>query len=134
MNPLKQNISFSQWIYLWYCLQYGVGERLLHNCWFWNPTETLRSRILKTIKTHTITATLRSRILKTIKTHTVTTCCLECQETSYCVAIDTDSDKVKVNDLVFDCYILGSRKNKPESSNETGINIVEISLFTVSYF
>ena len=82
----------------------------------------------------TPTQTSRSKILRTIKSRTITACWLECQQTSYCVAIGTGSDKKKVNDLVFDCYILGSRKNKPESSNETGINIVEISLFTVSYF
>ena len=82
----------------------------------------------------TPTETSRSKILRTIKTRTITACWLECQQTSYCVAIGTGSDKKKVNDLVFDCYILGSHKNKPWSSNETPINIIEISLFTVSYF
>ena len=82
----------------------------------------------------TPTETSRSKVLRTIKTRTMTACWLECQQTSYCVAIGTGPDKKKVNDLVFDSYILGSRKTKPWSSNETPINIIEISLFTVSYF
>ena len=76
----------------------------------------------------------KSTIIRTIKTHTITACWIECQQTSDCESIGTDSDNKKINDPVFDCYILGSRESKPESFNETLIRVTEISPFTVSCF
>ena len=75
-----------------------------------------------------------SKVLRTIKTHTITACWLECQQTTGCETIATDPDNEKMNDLVFECYILGSDENKPESSNESPLKRTELKSFTVSYF
>ena len=100
---------------------------ILFTIWRWG-TSLSQVMIMKPTKTS------KSKILRNIKTHTITACWLECQQTSNCVAIGADSDKEKINDLVFDCYILNSLENKPQSSNETPLSVIEISLFTVSYF
>lgn len=100
---------------------------ILFTIWRWG-TSLSQVMIMKPTKTS------KSKILRNIKTHTIKACWLECQQTSGCVAIGTDSDNEKINDLVFDCYILNSLENKPQSSNETPLSVIEISLFTVSYF
>ena len=73
-------------------------------------------------------------VLRTIKTHTITACWLECQQTTGCKTIGTDSDNEKIDDLAFECYILGSGENKPESGNETPLKATVLSPFKVSYF
>ena len=75
-----------------------------------------------------------NNVLRTIKTHTITACWLECQQTTGCETIATDPDNEKIYDLAFECYILGSDENKPESSNETPLKATELIPFTVSYF
>ena len=74
-----------------------------------------------------------STVLRTIKTHTMTACWLECQKTTGCETIGTDSDNEKINDLAFDCYILGSGENKREFSNETPLKDTELNKFSVIY-
>lgn len=73
-------------------------------------------------------------VLRTIKTHTITACWLECKQTTGCKTIGTDSDNEKIDDLAFECYILGSGENKPKSSNETPLKATVLSPFKVSYF
>ena len=99
------------WFMIWRC---GTS---LTQMMIMNPTEIFKSKIIRTIKTHTITA-----------------CWLQCQQTPDCESFGTDPDNEKTSDLVLDCYILGSRENKLESSNETPLKVTEISPFTVSYF
>ena len=99
------------WFTIWRC---GTS---LTQMMIMNPTEIFKSKIIRTIKTHIITA-----------------CSLECQQTSGCESFGTDSDNEKINDLVLDCYILGSRENELEGSIESPLKVTEISLFTVSYF
>ena len=99
---------------------------ILFTIWRWR-TSLSQVMIMKPTKTS------KSKILRNIRTHTITACWLECQLTSGCVAIGTDSDNEKINNLVFDCYIFNSLENK-QISNQTPLNVIEISLFTVSYF
>ena len=99
------------WFMIWPC---GTS---LTQMMIMNPTEIFKSKIIRTIKTHTITA-----------------CWLQCQQTPDCESFGTDPDNEKTSDLVLDCYILGSRENKLESSNETPLKVTEISPFTVSCF
>ena len=75
-----------------------------------------------------------STVLRTIKAHTMTACWLECQQTTGCETIGTDSDNEKINDLGFDCYILGSSEKKLESSNKNPLKDTELNKFSVSYF
>ena len=75
-----------------------------------------------------------STVLRTIKTHTMTACWLECQQTTDCETIGTDSDNEKINDLGFNCYILGSGEKNPESSNKNPLKDTELNEFSVSYF
>ena len=74
------------------------------------------------------------KVLRTIKTHTITACWLECQQTTDCKTTGTDSDNEKINEHAYDCYIFGSGENKLESSNETPLKVTEIGPVTVSYF
>ena len=73
------------------------------------------------------------KVLRTIKTHTITACWSVCQQTIGCETIGTDSDNEKMNDFTLDCYIFGSGENKSES-NEILLKVTEISPFSVSYF
>ena len=77
------------WFTIWSC---GTS---LTQMMIMNPTEIFKSNIIKTIKTHAITA-----------------CWLECQQTSGCESFGPDSDNEKINDLAFDCCILGSREKQ----------------------
>ena len=91
-------------------------------------TSLMQMMIIKPIETS------KSKILRTTKTHTITACWLECQKTSGCESIGTDSENDKMNDPVFNCHLFGKRGNRPESSKETSLNVTEISPFPVSYF
>ena len=76
----------------------------------------------------------KSKILRTIKTHTITACWLECKQTTGCESVGTDSDNEKKNDLVFDCYLFGSRESKRATSKETPLKVTETTPVNVSYF
>ena len=94
--------------------------------WHWG-TSLMQMMIMKP------TETSNSKVLRTIKTHTITSCWLACQQTTGCGTIATDSDSEKMNDLTFDCYILGSGENKPKNSKETPLKVTDISPFNVSH-
>ena len=75
-----------------------------------------------------------SKVLRILKTHTITECWLECQKTVGCETIGTGSGNEKINGCGYDCYILGVGENKVESSSETSSQVNQTSLVTVSYF
>ena len=76
----------------------------------------------------------RSNIIRAIKTHTITACRLECRQATGCESIGTESDNEKINGLVFDCFLFGSRENKPASSKDRSLKVTEISPLNVSCF
>ena len=80
------------------------------------------------------TEILKSKIIRTIKTHTITACWLECRKTTGCESIGTDSDNEKMNGLVVVCHLFGSREKIPASSKETSLKVTEITALNVSYF
>ena len=80
------------------------------------------------------TEILKSKIIRTIKTHTITACWLECRKTTGCESIVTDSDNEKMNGLAVVCHLFGSRENIPASSKETSLKVTEITALNVSYF
>ena len=94
--------------------------------WRWGTSLTE----MMTVKPTNISS---NTVLRTIKTHTMTACWLECQQTTDCETIGTDFDNAKINDLPFDCYILGKGENKSEFSNETSLKDTELNKISVSY-
>ena len=56
----------------------------------------------------------KSNIIRTIKTHAITACWLECQQTTGCESIGTDSDNEKMNGLVFDLLALKTNLRVPK--------------------
>ena len=94
--------------------------------WRWGTSLTE----MMTVKPTNISS---NTVLRTIKTHTMTACWLECQQTTGCETIGTDSDNEKISDLPFDCYILGKGENKSEFSNETPLKDTELNKISVSY-
>ena len=76
----------------------------------------------------------KSNILRTIKIQTITACWVECQQTTGCETIGTDSEEENKNGYVVDCFLFKNRENKSESIEKISLKATEVCTFTVSYY
>ena len=77
---------------------------------------------------------LKSKILMTIKTRTITECWVECQKITSCKTIGTNCEKKSETGAIYNCHLLGNYEEKPKYNEETFFKFTEIRPFPVSYF